>query len=347
MIERLEYIDTIRVFACFLVILTHSVMPSIDGSDGAYIYGFSFFCFPCVGLFFAISGALIIPVKVNMKEFYKRRFKKIIPPLIIWSLIGVTLESFIGRLTISESINKFLRMPFEPIVGVYWFMYVMIGLYMIAPVISKWLKDASKRELQFMLLIWGLTLLYPYANLIFGTNYFENGSHYNTLNYFGGFLGYWFLGYYLLHYPIKIGWNSELITVLLIFSLYLIYNLFEKLSGHETGYLIGNLQIGNAIMVAIIFILIQNIYSLRIFNKADVNMSNWNKTVSEIAKYSFGIYLVHIWVARDLVWPIFYNYYRPHVLIQAPISALLTLIISYLIIKTISKLPYSKYIIGV
>lgn len=87
---RLYYIDNLRVLACFLVLLTHSTMAATNpDKEGFWIFGLSFLGSPSSELFLALSGTVLLPVKTEFAKFYKRRFIKLIPPLIIWSILGV------------------------------------------------------------------------------------------------------------------------------------------------------------------------------------------------------------------------------------------------------------------
>ncbi len=341
MSDRIEYVDNVRAIACFLVVLTHSVMPSVSGSDGIYMVLLAILCSVNVPLFFCISGTLILPVKTSSRLFYTKRFSRIIPPMIIWSVIGGGIDAMIDNLSICEYLHKLIMIPFTPITGVYWFLYPMIGLYIVAPFVSGWLRNAAKSELQLFLILWGITLLWPYANVIFNLDLSQGGSYYNTLNSFGGFLGYMLLGHYLHKYRIKVGINKPFALNVIIVLLNLTYLAYLRFSSEPVPpefYPAVYLGISCASLSVLAFTLIQHIHI-----KSGVIKS----VVSELAKYSFGIYLIHIWIVRDLICPIFENYYRPHVLVQAPLTAIISLLISYCILKLISKLPYSKYIIGV
>lgn len=97
-VKRIYYIDILRAVACFLVVLTHSALPSVDGSDGWVKGGISLLCSFAPVLFFALSGALIFPVHTSMKEFYKRRFLKLIPPMVCWSVILLIVHTCMGKL---------------------------------------------------------------------------------------------------------------------------------------------------------------------------------------------------------------------------------------------------------
>lgn len=73
-----------------------------------------------------------------------------------------------------------------------------------------------------------------------------------------------------------------------------------------------------------------------------------NKCLSIIAsfsKMSFGIYLIHIFIMRDIVWNIDAVRVFP-AFVQLGLITVVTLLLSFVISWAISKLPFSKYIIG-
>ena len=218
--KRLDYIDILRVLACFLVILTHSAMPAVNSTDGIWCFSYSLVSSPSSELFLALSGAVLLPVKVSMKEFYKRRFLKLLPPVLIWSVLIIFIYILLGKTSIENGIITLSQIFIKPVIGVYWFIYVIIGLYLLAPIISKWLIDASRRQVEFFLLLWSFNLIMPYLNLFIPDILQQTGSHYWMLNYFGGFLGYWMLGYYLRWFPISIGLNKRFITIFILFFCY-------------------------------------------------------------------------------------------------------------------------------
>ena len=43
-----------------------------------------------------------------------------------------------------------------------WYLYMLVGLYLIMPVIGAWLQQASRRDIRLVLYVWGVTLLLPY-----------------------------------------------------------------------------------------------------------------------------------------------------------------------------------------
>ncbi len=66
--------------------------------------------------------------------------------------------------------------------------------------------------------------------------------------------------------------------------------------------------------------------------------------ITDISKISYGIYLAHIMVLN-----FFYSFFDSvidPIQLKIPVIAICTFVVSYLIIKLLSLLPKSKYIIG-
>ena len=336
---RLYYIDNLRVLACFLVLLTHSAMPSDNPQeDGVWMYGLSFIGSPSSELFLALSGTVLLPVKTGFRRFYGRRFMKLIPPLVIWSILGMLLYTRTHDMPMSEAVERIVRIPLQPVIGVYWFVYAMAGLYLLAPFISPWLRQASKRQIELFLGLWGVNMVLPWILYFYPDfmNIFNiGGNYYWTLTYFGGFLGYWLLGYYLRCYPVKIGFNLKWIVILMGTVAYPVAIFIQKRCGNDPGVLLDNLQIGSALLVAFLYTVMQNI---RLGEKLQV-------AVSSIAKYSFCIYLTHIYIARELYWGIF-NGSSIHIFPRTFLIALLTLATGYFLTYLLRFLPKGKYITG-
>lgn len=336
---RLYYIDNLRVLACFLVLLTHSTMAATNpDKEGFWIFGLSFLGSPSSELFLALSGTVLLPVKTGFAKFFKRRFIKLLPPLIIWSILGVLLYTQTHGLPIDKALDTILRIPLQPAIGVYWFVYAMAGLYLFAPFISPWLHQASKHQVELFLGLWAINLIFPWILYFFPDftqSFSTNGNYYWSLSYFGGFLGYWLLWYYLKKYPIKIGMNRKWLVLLCGTIAYPIVIYMIKVRGGDTEVLLDNLQIGSALLVAFLYTVMQNIHlHERVQN-----------VVTNIAKYSFCIYLTHIYIARELYWGIF-NGSTIHIFPRTFIIAFLTLITGYLLTYLLTFLPKGKYITG-
>ena len=65
-----------------------------------------------------------------------------------------------------------------------------------------------------------------------------------------------------------------------------------------------------------------------------------------IAEHSFGIYLLHIYIIRHGLWPLFQEWALPTA-IAIPMLVITGAAASYLAVALLSHLPKSKYIVGI
>ena len=93
------------------------------------------------------------------------------------------------------------------------------------------------------------------------------------------------------------------------------------------------MSLSSVAMTAIPFILFKNI-----------SLSQKVGGIAQFSKYSFGIYLFHMLLLKPL--RPFLTQYHINYVIQIPVTALLVGIFSYVLVKQLSKVPYSKYLLG-
>lgn len=332
--NHIAYLDTLRVVACLLVILTHSPIPHDNmGSSLSYV-SIYYLCLPCIGLFLMISGALLLPMRVPTKEFLHKRLPRIIFPLISWSVIYIIIALLVNKLTISEGIYNLLLIPFKCVKGFDhgWFLYTIIGIYLFIPIFNAWINNNSLRRTQYFILLWGITLCFPYIIARFGT------IQSDTLYTFASYFGYVVLGYYLHHHPISLDSAPKwlvLISVTIIVGMVLPVIMYRY---YSPGYnLYNDLQLSVVVMCVLIFCCIQS------FNPKS---HLWNKCMRHLSGLTFGIYLVNFAILRNLFTPYFTQNPLASPLLEILIAFIGSAIISYLIIWSIQKLPFKRYIIG-
>ena len=135
-----------RVLACIMIICMHAPMPTIN-ANGIILSTISYFTVPGLCLFFVISGSLLLPIKTDTKTFLKKRLGKVIMPTLIFTILYIILNYLTGKN--QDILRSICSIPFSAQGhGVLWFMYTLIGLYLISPIISKWLDTATKKEVE-------------------------------------------------------------------------------------------------------------------------------------------------------------------------------------------------------
>ena len=318
--ERIGWVDLLRVIACFLVVFSHSCdafVAVFDNDRATFLQGAlaGSFVRACVPLFVMMSGVLL-PVRTGTGAFYRKRIGRVLLALVFWSLtlpvlyylymryVGTSSPSidpalFTGEATLHKMWTFVFNFCYDttPL----WYLYMLIGLYLIMPLISPWLERASRRELQSVLAIWGLTLLLPYVKMLapalgYTGNYGNTGLYgvcdwngFGTFHYVSGFAGYLVLAFYLVKFPPAWSWRRTLAICIPSFIIgYLITGLgFITMQKHFPGnyayleivwYFAG---INVFMMTAPVFILVQ---------KAAARPRAW---LSRLAGATFGIYLCH------------------------------------------------------
>ena len=162
--KREIWIDYLRLAACFLVMLTHSAEPFYIGGDGALILTrpdavwvavLDVFSRAAVALFVIASSYLQFPLHYDAKTFFRRRAVRILIPFFFWSVVyalvwGKPADNF-----------RDLVWNFNYAAGHLWFVYMLVGLYLIMPLLSPWAEKVGRKELQAYLGIWLFTTLIP------------------------------------------------------------------------------------------------------------------------------------------------------------------------------------------
>lgn len=331
-VSRLHWIDLTRSFACLCVIISHAPIPG-----GANLFGIlSFSNYYSVSgasvLFFMISGALVLNKPQSFAAFLKTRLTRIFLPMVIWSIIILISNAIYHHQSISEFLSKISVIPFAPVVGVYWFIYTIMGIYLLTPILSHWLNSSTKRDCEIVLSLWFITLLIPYIKIFYPPicSVVDNIGY---LFYFSGYLGYAILGFYLRRYVniSTISLNNLIFVTLVALSPWMLY-LFTDIP-HLT--IQSRLSWNIALMASIYFLFIKH---LKISPK-------WGNIFFNFANHTFGIYLIHHPIMRHIVWPLIEPLNLVYI-IQIPLVTILTLALSYTSVELISKLPKSKYIIG-
>lgn len=335
--SRLKYIDALRAFACFLVVLTHSAMPSVTGTDGFWKYSVSFISSPATQIFFAISGALLIKPDIQPGAFLKKRLLRLLPPVVFWSVITMVVYACLGKNSWEETVWRIVLLPFQPVIGIYWFIYVIIGLYFLTPILSGFIVKASKCSIEFYLLLWSITLILPLLNSLnipYWATYMMNGSYYHALVYFGGYAGFFLLGYYLKTYPIRIRKDWRFVGVVLGCLVCLLISFYFKITGREVNP-VDYLNIAQLFYTSFLFVVFQNL------PKTVLQYRIWHT----VSIYSFGIYLLHPIIIRELVWKVA-EHYRMHALVETPLIAVISMLFCWGILFVLSNSSKTKWIAG-
>lgn len=345
------YLNVLRIFACLMVLTVHSGEFFYIGDKGqvvrdnyVWVNNYGSFMRACVPLFVMISGYLLLPIKETANDFYKRRFTRLLIPFLVWSAMYALVPYLLGTTTASQMWHDLFIIPinFAPSAGHLWFVYMFIGVYLFIPIFSPWVQTASKRFKQFFLLIWIITLCFPYIKTIFPEVLGEAfWNKYHTGYYFSGYLGYLLLGNYIKEHISLSKWGGFIAGLILVVIGYIITNL---VFAHQLPFAkdIPELELSWSFCTINVAFMATGLFLMfRVISFKSAAMETFTARVSGL---TYGMYLAHILVLVQLA-PIVTNWLHDVVLI-IPVLAISTFLVTYIGIKLLSYLPGSKYIVG-
>jgi surface polysaccharide O-acyltransferase-like enzyme len=335
---KLYWISNLRVFATIMVILIHTSGGALfhfkDMPQSWWVAnlvaGFGRFTVP---VFVMISGALLLGKEIEVLNFIQKRFLRVWVPFTLWVIIYVLYHNYfeIKPYAFQTALTQYFTGG-NYLYGHLWFVYMILGLYLVTPLLNKWLLKAN--EVQINILLGCCFTMSCVIHLIKR----PLGIHIpNDLQNFGGYIGYFVAGYVLKNKQLTINkfWFLFVFIVgysLLVFGSYFLVKTTGKLDMFFYDYFSPS-----------VFLMSISIF---MFFKKTFNYEFLPKIINPLDKFSFGIYLCHLQIITILSRKLTLNWaWHPPVLgIFA--HAALTLTIAFILIWALSKFPQSQWLIG-
>jgi surface polysaccharide O-acyltransferase-like enzyme len=344
-------VDLIRTIAIILVILLHASTQSypdvgLMSLQGVQIWWasnvYDSISRVCVPLFVMLAGALLLqPSKADepLKVFFKKRLNRIGIPFLFWGAIYFAWRLFVNGeiLTANSIVQGVLGGPYYQ----FWFLYLLLGLYIVTPVLRVVIKHADWKILRYLIFVWFVgTAIIPLLTLF--------GSYSLNANVFifTGWLGYFVLGAYLL----KVQFKSSILTLVLVLSyLWTIMGTYLVIAtmGERFGHFFLDAFSFNIIFAsAALFLLLAAIPSQNIAYR----FPHGNRVLKLISQNTLPIFLFHAIVLEALQKGYFFGFTisitTMNPFIEIPLLTSLTLLICLAVIVPLKKIPYVKRIIG-
>lgn len=375
--DRVVWFDVVRLLAMFSVVMCHCTDPfnfcpdpSAPGIADIQWWGafYGAVLRPCVPLFVMLTGALLLPVRREASDFYKRRIPRVWWPFLLWSVVYALFPWIVGllgysadvmlvffpysgadatQLSLDVSMGNIARLPvnFSPLAVHMWYIYLLIGLYLYLPVFSAWVERASERAKRWFLAAWGVTLFVPYLRE-FVNPYIWGACSWNefsALYYFAGFNGYMLLGHYLRnHLP---GLSRTLLWGVPLFVLAAVFTFcgFREMTARP-GCTPEQLELffyycsPNVVAMTVpLFVLCAH---------AKVRSGLAKRLLANLTACGFGIYMVHYFFtgpsiqlmrAADVPLPL-----------QIPLGAVLAFAAAWIVVEVLRRLTgrASRYVVG-
>jgi len=223
-------------------------------------------------------------------------------------------------------------------------MFALVGVYLVIPIVSPWFESASKKELAIVVSLWGVSLLFPIINHFtpIGLEYSHQGMLYTTpfhsLLYLSGYIGYIFIGGLIKKFLNELGHYILKVTITIFVTSILVFLVGLYIGvPYQDAY--AYLSLPNA-GISISFFLFFLYYYPKLSQYLKIKFKhNGERFMAEVARLSFGIYLLHVLVLEQIQIANMEGYIRVAI-------SIIVFVLSLIIIKIVSYIPYSKYLIG-
>lgn len=328
-------LDILRIASMAAVVLLHTAgqywsRVDVFGADWEVLNFYDSLVRWAVPVFVMISGALFLdPGKDQpIKKLYSKNILRICTIIVFWGLIYAVLYGLPTELT-WESVRGFIK---TWIFGHYhmWFLFMIIGLYVVTPVLRCVTKDAMVTR-YFLFLGFVLDIALPF---VFSFGWLSSLSDLLAKLQFHipvGYAFYFVLGYWLGQRKISAR-NRVAAGVLAILGVALTFVLTAYISlkgGQASEAFYGYFSLPVFMAAWGVFVLGKD---------ARAEKKKAQRAISLLSKASLGVYMVHIIVLRTLHSAGIDSMMCSPV-IAVPTTAGLVILISFLIAVMLTKVP--------
>lgn len=337
--RRVIYFDLLRVVAIFAVVAVHlSAMhwADVDVNSRAW-FAFNLYCTAgkwSVPIFVMISGALFLGRDTDIHTILKKNVARIATVFLSWSGCYALVYLVFRHAPLSVVLSEF-------IVGHYhlWFLYMIVGLYLLIPLLRPIVKSESLTR-YFLLLAFVFTFLLPQLALFTSFVSYEASTVIRTVIMYSycffplGFTVYFVGGYYLSRRSFS---RREEIVLYCVGIAALLFSIIAPAAlsraqgaANPTFYSYNDL---NVLCTSV---------PIFVFAKQHLNFPRMGERaytlLRKMSKYSFGVYLVHPMVI-ELLQHFGIDTFSCNAFFSVPLLAVFVFAVSTLISALLNAIP--------
>jgi surface polysaccharide O-acyltransferase-like enzyme len=301
-LERVQYLDVVRVLSMLAVVFLHSAARSLRAGYGSSVWHFvnvlTSLMSAAVPLFFMLSGALLLssPHTLSVGYTLRKRVPRLLVPFLVWSVLAVAYYFAIewratGTPDWAGAIDKLKHLPSQPTAIALWFMYALIPLYILSPLIKRLVDSLSREAAIYLMALWVFfSCILPTVASFAPQSLrpiFTLDSRYD-LSVMAGYAGYFVAGYYLmrLRRPVPKKWLAAVIGVDLVAISLGTWGKTAQLGAYSELFKTYT-HLFTVVMSCALFLLCKELARDRALGKVAAT------AVGMLTPIAFGVYLVH------------------------------------------------------
>jgi surface polysaccharide O-acyltransferase-like enzyme len=170
--NRIASFDFVRTIAILFVIAIHAcarlnaAIVVESNSFGIIHWGGALWhiIYTAVPLFVMLSGALLLGKDEPINLFFKKRLQRILIPFLVWSFVLGTFLYYKENHMLSGCLTWIVKSTLTGgIHTIYWYIYLILGLYLITPLLRKIIQHStSGLKIYFLALLLVIYILGQY-----------------------------------------------------------------------------------------------------------------------------------------------------------------------------------------
>ena len=338
--NRILYFDVLRILATFCIIMIHVsglyVTSEYGGVDFAFGAVLNSFARVGVPIFIMISGANMLKEskQIETKTFLKKYVVSVALILLFWSFFYVAVYEIFMPL-VSDRIFSFKNVIEFFLLGHFhlWFLYMIIGLYLLTPVLKLFVKKENKTKVLYLIGVLVIFAFVPETLSLFDNEYINIVVElFESFKIPMGYLAYYLIGWYLSQFELE-NRTNKVFTILGVISV--AGTIVTTIFYHEKMSIYVNVQLTVLFASVWVFVLFKDIFKKQENEKLC-------KISEKLSKLTFGAYLTHILFITACTLIIPESLFAP---IRLIIIYIITTVASFTASFVISKIPYVKTLV--
>ena len=343
-------VDLIRTFAIVLVIVLHASTETVTvfnqmSPEGVTLWWttniYDSLARPAVPLFIMLSGMLLLqPAKLNesLGVFFKKRLNRIALPFVFWGIAYFAWRAFVNgeTLTTNSIVQGVLTGPYNH----FWFLYLIVGLYLLTPVLRVLVAYVKRRTFSFLMILWFLgTAIVPLLGLF--SDYSLNANVFIIT----GWLGYFLLGAYFLKTRVRPIILYTIMTLGYTWTIIGTYLIVGTIGEHVSQFFYDAASFSMIGASVALFLLLSMVPS----HTLEERFPRGNRVLRLISQNTIPIYLFHVMVLESLQKGFFgfqISLSTMNPVLEIPLITVTTLLICLAVILPLKKIPIVKRLLG-
>ena len=335
--ERSVSFDILRIISALSIIIMHITtdrfyslqLGSREWTINASINSLFHFGVP---IFVMISGALFLnPHKqISIKHLYIHNILRLVIVLFVWNCFYGINDFFQYKAS-----PKFLVWEIADGRNHLWFLPMIIGLYILQPILHRWITNASEKEIHYFIAVFFVVqIIWETLETLQISDFITLLSKYRSIPMMCGYIGYFVIGSAVVHYGF-LREKKKLVYILgiigMLLSPFAIIG-HSKIKQIPMASTVDSFSVLTFVFAVAIFCLVTDLFDKKHFGERATAI------IANIGRDTFGLYLCHMGII-EIITPLRDWYYSMSPLLGVPVYAISIFFIGICISAVLRRIP--------